>query len=333
MAVGKMAQSTLREERAEASRLAWAFGVSLALHLLFFGTYQAGKKFAWWQNWHWPTWVRSSKVLAQVFPKPESPRSLLKKEEAPLLFVDVNPAQSSAESPPDTKYYSDKNSVAANPNAKKDTGVPVINGAQTQVVKTEDVPREKFTPLQPSPPVAPPKEAQEELKAKPTQTPGDLTIAKPDLTPHPDEGQAAQSRPRTVKEAKARLQNNRLPGEKMKQEGGVKRYAELTSLDVKATPFGAYDAALIDAISHRWYSLLDARDYASDRRGKVVLQFSLHADGRVTGMNVAENTAGEVLGLICEKAVLDPAPFAAWPSDMRRMMGETRNIQFTFYYN
>jgi hypothetical protein len=34
-----------------------------------------------------------------------------------------------------------------------------------------------------------------------------------------------------------------------------------------------------------------------------------------------------------EKAVLDPAPFGAWPSDMRRLLGDTRGIQFTFFYN
>jgi hypothetical protein len=46
-----------------------------------------------------------------------------------------------------------------------------------------------------------------------------------------------------------------------------------------------------------------------------------------------ENTVGEVLSLICQKAVLDPAPFERWSSDMRRMFGETRKIQFAFYYN
>lgn len=333
MAVGRMALSSLRLERAEASRLAWAFGLSLAVHLLVFGTYQTGKKLSWWQNWHWPAWLQSPRMLTEIVKKKESPRSP-SRQEPPLMFVDVSPAQASTEPPPDAKFYSDKNSLAANPNAKKETGVPEINGAQTQVVKTEDVPRDKFTPLQPVRPVTPPQPAQEEMKAKPAQAPGDLTMAKPDLTPRPDEGQDPQSRPRlTVREAKARLQNSRLPGEKMKQEGGVKRYAELTSLDVKSTLFGAYDAALVEAISHHWFNLLDQRDYASDRRGKVVLQFSLHPDGTVTGMNVAENTAGEVLALICEKAVREPAPFAPWPGDMRRMLGDIRHIQFTFYYN
>jgi hypothetical protein len=119
----------------------------------------------------------------------------------------------------------------------------------------------------------------------------------------------------------------------MKQDGGVRRTLGMVSLDAKATPFGAYDAMLIEAISQRWYTLLDQREYASDSRGRVVLNFRLHYDGRVTEMTVAENTAGEVLGLICQKAVLDPAPYAAWPGDMRRMLGDSRKVQFTFYYN
>jgi len=98
------------------------------------------------------------------------------------------------------------------------------------------------------------------------------------------------------------------------------------------SPAEEIDAALVEAISQRWFTLLDERDYASDSRGKVVLQFALHYDGRVSDMNMAENTTGEVLGLICQKAVLDPAPFAAWPSDMRRILGDVRHIQFTFYY-
>jgi hypothetical protein len=180
------------------------------------------------------------------------------------------------------------------------------------------------------------KEAQPEAKPKPASTPGDLTLAKAAPTPRKEEGDANEaklSRPRTVKEALARLQQNHLPGEKILQEGGVSRRHEMASLDTKATPFGAYDAALVDAIAQHWYSLLDQREYASDSRGKVVVRFSLHHDGRVTDMGEAENTAGEVLGLICQKAVLDNAPFAAWPSDMRRTLGDVRHIQFTFYYN
>jgi outer membrane biosynthesis protein TonB len=124
-----------------------------------------------------------------------------------------------------------------------------------------------------------------------------------------------------------------MPGEMMQQEGGVRHRLESPSLDTKATPWGAYDWALIYAIQTRWNSLLDERSYASDGRGRVVLHFSLHYDGRVSDMNVSESTVSEVLSLLCQKAITDPAPFQAWPMEMRRMMGETRNIQITFYYN
>lgn len=336
MAVARTSRWSLRLEQAEYSRLTWAFILSLALHALVFGTYYTGSRYHVWQHLHLPSWLKPPKILAQlVTPKPIPPPI---QREPPLMFVNVNPVQATTEAPKDAKYYSDKNSVAANPEPDKITEVPKIDGSQKEVAKTEEVPKEKFVPLQPAaaPPAPKPQEAQVEQKPKPAYTPGDLTLAKPAPKPRPAEGEAKEAkpaRPRTIKEALARQQDSRLPGEKMQQEGGVERRREFASLDTKATPFGAYDAALVEAICQRWYSLLDARDYASDSRGKVVLQFRLHHDGRVSDMNVSANTAGEVLGLICQKAVLDPAPFAAWPSDMRRTLGETRNIQFTFYYN
>jgi outer membrane biosynthesis protein TonB len=327
---------SLRLERAESSRLAWAFIISISLHLTIFGTYELGKKFNIWQNLHWPAWLHPIQLLVQKLKKPEPPPQ---QQEVPLMFVDVSPAQVTAEPPKDAKFYSDKNSKAANPDQTKGSDMPNIAGTQTQVVRTEDVPRNKFVPLQPAPPPPQPQaqpapEPQEEMKPKPAQPPGDLAMAKPEPVVRKDTGQAEQSRPRTIKEALARLQpDNRLAGQKMKQEGGVPRHAVVSSVDTRATPFGAYDAALIHAVQDHWYSLLDQRDYASDAHGKVVLQFQLHYDGRITDVTIAENTAGEVSGLICQKAILDPAPFGVWPSDMRRMAGDTRFIVFTFYYN
>jgi hypothetical protein len=123
-----------------------------------------------------------------------------------------------------------------------------------------------------------------------------------------------------------------MQGEKMEQEGGVKRRAVESSLDVKATPFGAYDAAIVAQIQQRWYDLLDQSDFVRGHTGKVVLEFRLTYRGRIADMVTTENTVGELLALICQKAVLDPAPFAPWPSDMRRLYGEYRPVRFTFYY-
>jgi outer membrane biosynthesis protein TonB len=338
MAVAQAPRWSLRQEQAEISRLTWAFIISIALHILIFGGYFAGQKLGIWQNLQWPSWLQPVQRLTERLKKaPELPKP---PQEAPLMFVQVDPAQATTEPPKDAKFYSGLNAKAANPDATEITDAPKVTGNQTQVIRTEDVPPDKPMPLQPSRPAPLAKEEQKEEKAKPpepktdlaqAQVPGDLALAKPSEAPAPkqDEGEQKQSRPRTLKEARARRQ---LVGEKMKQEGGVQRRGAV-SFDTRATPYGEYDDALIQAVQERWYRLLEQRDYASDSRGRVVLTFVLHYDGRVSDMSISENTAGEVLGLICRKAVEDNSPYAAWPSDMRRMLGETRKIQFTFYYN
>jgi hypothetical protein len=105
------------------------------------------------------------------------------------------------------------------------------------------------------------------------------------------------------------------------------------SVDAKATPFGAYDAAFLAAVQKRWNDLLDQAQFARDGRGHVVLQFRLHQDGTISDMKMVENTSTEVLGVICVSAVLDPAPYERWPIEMRRLnAGPYRDIRFTFYY-
>jgi outer membrane biosynthesis protein TonB len=360
MAIAAEQTWSLRLERAETSRLAWAFAISLCLHLLIFATYHAGQKLDLWKRVHWPAWLQPPMMLTELMKKkPVLAVAQPPQPQVPLMFVDVNPAQAVTEPPKNPKGYSDRNSVAANPEASKTTDVPKIDGKQTQVVRTRDVPRQTFVPLQPAPPAQPPqpqqpaqKKEQPEEKPKPAYSPGDLVMAKPELTPRKSEGEVTAAKPatnpgkteseptepkprrfRTLAEAKANQPDQSLPGEKMKQDGGVARRELVPGFDVAASPFGAYDRALIEAVSHRWYSLLDRHDYVSNDRGKVVLHFYLHADGSVTELSVAESTVGEMLSLLCQRAILDPQPFGPWPADMRRLLGTSRSIQFTFYYN
>ena len=334
MSAAGMPNWSLRVERAESSRLAWAFTISVALHLLTFGSYETGKRLGWWQNWHWPPWLQSAKMLTEMLKKKENTQPPQQRQEVPLMFVDVSPAQATPEPPKTTPYYSDKNSRAANPERNADTEVPKITGQQTQIVRTEDVPRTRAFPLQPALPTPPSKEAQEEAKPKAAYTPGDLTMAKPDQTPRKAEGEAEHQRPKTLAEVKARTPNSQLSGEKVKQEGGVKRIRVVPSYDVMATPFGTYDAAIIAAVQNRWYDLLDSRNYARDRTGKVTLRFHLNADGGVSEIAFMENTVDLALGLLCQSAIKDPAPFAPWPSDLRRLVGaDYREVTFTFFYN
>ena len=106
------------------------------------------------------------------------------------------------------------------------------------------------------------------------------------------------------------------------------------SLDAKGSPFGNYDSTFISIVQERWYQALAENRFMLDRHGKVAVTFRLHFDGRITALVSEENTVGDVLGLLCEKAILDPAPFPKWPSDMRKMVGsDVRDVRFTFYYD
>jgi outer membrane biosynthesis protein TonB len=207
-----------------------------------------------------------------------------------------------------------------------------VNGKQKEVPKTADVPT--LSKLQPSPPKEQPAKSQpaKEAPASSPMNKGDVATARtPDKKSEEQKAAAVQRprpRPRTLAEARQQL-----PGQQMLQEGGVRRHLEWSSLDAKATPFGDYDRAIIEAVTQRWYDLLDSRRFADDRTGKVVVHFKLLPDGSVSEMKMDENTVGELLGYVCEESVQDAAPFGKWPEDMRRMIGANyREITFTFYY-
>jgi hypothetical protein len=296
---------SLRLGRRESARLAAALLLSLLAHLGVWGVYEAGKKLSWWEKLHPPAWLHPA---AKRNPPPPAVQN-----DEPSVFVDVSHAD--ADAPKQAKYYSDKNSHAANVDTA-DANVPKINGKQTEVPKTEDVPR--VSKLQPSMPAQPPPGAP--------QTPGDLDALQP------KKNEAAQpERPRTLKQALA--QRDQLPGQQMRQDGGVQQRARWVSFDVKATQFGEYDRALIEAIQQRWYDLLDSHKYAEDRSGKVTLQFKLKPDGTIIEMHTVENTVGDMLGYLCQDAIEESTPFARWPPDMVRMIGANyRDLTFTFYY-
>jgi outer membrane biosynthesis protein TonB len=328
--------NSLRFSRRESERVVAALLLSLLAHLVIWGGYSAGHKLGWWQKLHPPAW------LQRVVKKNPLPAQTVQNIE-PTIFVDVSHADT--EAPQQTKYYSNKNSRAANPDAAS-ANVPQINGKQKDVPKTEDVPKvaskptaapksddpPQLTKLQPSMPPPQPQVAATEPDETP-QKPGDLDPIRPKKTTPPakQSPQSQPERPRTLRQALA--QRDQLPGQQMQQAGGVPRRALWSSLDAKATPFGDYDRAIIEAVSQRWYDLLDSRRFAQDRTGKVILRFKLKTDGTIIEMQTLENTVGELLGYLCQEAIEEAAPFAKWPPDMVRMIGANyREISFTFYY-
>jgi hypothetical protein len=284
---------------------------SMLLHLGAWGGYQLEKKWGLWSKLAWP--------VLRLIPKPPAQPDVPKPP--PMIFLDV--AEPDVEAPKQAKYYSANNSRAANPDDTPETGQVKLDGKQSDVVRTEDVPKPVKAQPTPPPKHAEPKPAQ----PNPANTlmPGGTEKAQP-------EKPAAPERPRTLRDALA-MQPKQLPGQQMKQSGGVQRRALKASLDAVSTPFGAYDRAVIEAVQQRWYDLLDSQKFALDRTGKVTVTFRLHPDGTVTESKISGNTVGDLLGYVCQQAIEQAAPFGKWPPDMRRMIGANfREITFTFYY-
>jgi hypothetical protein len=298
---------SLQFNRREIRRLRLALALSLLAHLLVWGSYEAARKLEvarWFPRIAW--------LQPKMAPSAQN-------QEQPLEFVMVE--QPSTDAPKNAKYYSSNNSRTANPDANRNANVPKLNGTQIEVPKTETVPKPDFNKLQPAPKLATPEPAQ----TMPVVEPGDLTLGKPQEQTPP--------RPRTINEALAQSQSHRSPGVAMKQNGGVPNVRLSASFDAKVTPFGQYDSDFVNAVTYRWYALLDSQKFALDRTGKVMLRFHLNYDGTVTEMTVLQNTVGDLLGYVCQEAINDPAPFKPWTEDMRRLVGANyREITFTFYY-
>lgn len=290
---------------------------------------------------------------------------LAQEPEMPMLFIEVDPSLAVAEAPENTKFYSAQSTIASNPDTKIDSDLPKIDGKQTQVTRAFDAPRTKPSPspLLPSPkPMAkvepdPKKDVPQqrrdpnprpdnskisELKQKPADqtspTAGDLdrkmeTQSPPQMAV-PEVPFIPRSRPPTLAEAKLREGNNRPPGEKMKQDGGVRNFSTDLSYSVKGTPLGDYDAKIVDAIRTKWFALLDQTSHAGDRKGHVSIEFRLYSNGAVRNVKTTEQDVGELLTYLCHSAIITPAPYEKWPEAVRSAIGQDyRDIKFTFFYN
>jgi hypothetical protein len=323
----------LRDWREIAVRrpLVTAFTLSLIIHVLLFGFWRVGKHLGWWK--HQATWLlkitqkKSRPPAVQLSP---AQQAALRERQIPLTFVEVDPSTAVKEAPKDAKYYGVQNTKAANPDPNVESETAKIDGSQDKTVRLQNVPKPLPFPLQPA--IAPEKGADDlQQDAKPKESLGDLARAKP------NEGvarvgsgeEAIQKRPRTIQEA---LAQKNLVGEKTLQPGGVRTRGRV-SLSVEATPFASYDAAFIAAVQQRWYDLLDSYT-GVQQSGRVVVEFRLHYDGRISDLSVSDRDVTEILTWLCQRAINDPAPYAKWPDDMRRAIGNnTREVRFTFYYN
>ena len=335
-----MAASRLNEKwmRPTEDLLVWGFIISLTAHLIFAGIYYAGQRYGWWERARSMFWLKKAQeALAAAQKTTQLHPEQNPQQEIQLQFIDVDPTQVTQEKPKDTAFYSAANALAANRKTDIDSNKPKLEGQQKDSPKTQTSETPKPFPLQPNAERGPEqKEDTQEPKPKGGQKVGDLAMAKPQEKPGDGKvdntnGQSeapVRKRPRTLAEAG---KVTPLPGIAMKQDGGVKRKLDIQSFDVKGTKFGEYDAAFVRAVSLRWYTLIAEQSVTMESVGKVTLEFRLYYDGRISEIKVLQNTAGVLMGYLCQRAITDSAPYERWPDDMRRIIGaDYREITFTF---
>ena len=276
------------------------------------------------------------------------------KTEPPRMFVETDVSQVTGEKPKEAPFYSDRSTVAANPvNPTKKTGeTPYLDGKETRMTSTVTVvpgppavpavlpaPPKPVVPPQPKPQpkVEPPKTVAEvgEKKSEPVKIvepvkPVEVTKVamgpKPELIPLPE---------RSVMMAKPAVgtgDTREIGARKSRLTAvGVSRTG-VAAFNVAESPFGAYDKEIIRAVQSRWYALID-QNALFEHSGVVRLTFNLTTDGAVKDLKTDENSAGEILKLFCEKAIVDSAPFKPLPQELRQLIGtEAREVNFTFYY-
>jgi len=137
----------------ERNPLVAALVLSLVIHVGVYSGWELGKHLGWWK--YHPAWLmnftrwlaKPNVAKARANKTPESPV-------IPMTFIEINPETATAEAPENAKYYSSKNSKAANPDPKDQQAVKV-DGKQDQIARLMDNDKPKPFPLQPSPPKPP----------------------------------------------------------------------------------------------------------------------------------------------------------------------------------
>jgi len=261
---------------------------------------------------------------------PATPTITFVQEPAPQRqFIETDTSQVTGEEPKNARFYSDNSTMAANPQnpSGKDGDTPYLDGSETRMLSTANV-----RPQPPGAPAAPPATPQP-VTQKPAEPVKELAATGMKVVEEkketPEEKPVTPPARKTVAGSNSRRE---LAAAKSRATSlGVRRLG-VEALNVASSPFGAYDKALIYAVQSRWYEVLNTQRMDT-HAGTVELKFDLLADGSVANMEMKANSAGPALGLYCQKAVVESAPFAPLPEDLKRLIGgDSREIIFTFYY-
>ncbi|MFA5194017.1 MAG: hypothetical protein WC740_25190 [Verrucomicrobiia bacterium] len=341
-------------------RLSIAMAVSLVIHLFVLWFYATTPLMTALAR------LLSPSVTVTQLPKTPLNRQIVRRQPPQLNFIEVDALQATKTVPVKPMFFSDRNSLAANPAPQnRSADIPKIMGrklaelhtttvqtpAKTQPRPATPPPAAKPKPQTPSTParaatpktVAPPKPAEgitaPEPQRRSQEQPRQKTAART-AKPTPDSASTTPAQPaspfkfaessfglRPTASEMSPVQRD-IPTMASETDGGVSRRGP-TALNVIGMPQGAYSKKMFAEIGRRWTLLLE-QYYADGQPGRVKLNFTLYPTGHVDHLRIAQNSASPILGSYCQKAVIDCAPFDPWPQELKLLGGDHLDITIDF---
>ena len=143
---------------------------------------------------------------------------------------------------------------------------------------------------------------------------------------------SAESEP--VPKPKPRIRPRLAPelttGPLMRSKGSASRHGSV-AIDATFSEFGEYEQQFYAAIQSGWYQEIEYFQ-PIDTATRVLVSFTIHQDGSISGLNATNSTASDIGTFICEEAISKRSPFRAWTKEMIEVFGIKRDLNIVFHY-
>ncbi len=136
--------------------------------------------------------------------------------------------------------------------------------------------------------------------------------------------------PKPKPRIRPRLAPELTTGPLMRSKGSASRHGSV-AIDATFSEFGEYEQQFYAAIQSGWYQEIEYFQ-PIDTATRVLVSFTIHQDGSITGLNATNSTASDIGTFICEEAISKRSPFRAWTKEMIEVFGIKRDLNIVFHY-
>lgn len=142
-------------------------------------------------------------------------------------------------------------------------------------------------------------------------------------SPQVDPQQRPTPRPRPrLTQARPNVLQNRLSGTSN---------IGIMGIDARWSEYGEYMQEFIEIVQASWYAILQESRISPASGTRVVVTFSLTAQGEVSIIST-EETAGKQGVYACTTAITTRQPYRKWTEQMIAVLGDRQTMTFSFYY-